>query len=156
MDLWSNLIVINSWQMASLMLSNLAWEELMGSLHSFKEVLNRLRMYGNGYSMAIVLDHRSTATSLTGNQTVHPDADGVYYWQILWIQIQWFETKDTNKGRWVCFNVKLLRIKQVTVFPHHAWYLLDRAPVKNIRGYPQWHTILVDSSCKPCNDKHDI
>ncbi len=24
-------------------------------------------MYGNGYSMAIVLDHRSTATSLTGN-----------------------------------------------------------------------------------------
>ncbi len=25
-------------------------------------------MYGNGYSMAIVLDHRSTATSLTGNQ----------------------------------------------------------------------------------------
>ena len=40
----------------------------MGSLNSFKEVLNRLRMYGNGYSMAIVLDHRSTATSLTGNQ----------------------------------------------------------------------------------------
>ncbi len=34
-----------------------------------KEVLNRLQMYGNGYSMAIVLDHRSTATSLTGN---HP------------------------------------------------------------------------------------
>ncbi len=34
-----------------------------------KEVLNRLRMYGNGYSMAIVLDHRSTATSLTGNWT---------------------------------------------------------------------------------------
>ncbi len=27
-------------------------------------------MYGNGYSMAIVLDHRSTATSLTGNGTV--------------------------------------------------------------------------------------
>ncbi len=26
-----------------------------------------LQMYGNGYSMAIVLDHRSTATSLTGN-----------------------------------------------------------------------------------------
>ena len=25
-------------------------------------------MYGNGYSMAIVLDHRSTATSLTGNE----------------------------------------------------------------------------------------
>ncbi len=25
-------------------------------------------MYGNGYSMAIVLDHRSTATSLTGNR----------------------------------------------------------------------------------------
>ncbi len=24
-------------------------------------------MHGNGYSMAIVLDHRSTATSLTGN-----------------------------------------------------------------------------------------
>ena len=24
-------------------------------------------MYGSGYSMAIVLDHRSTATSLTGN-----------------------------------------------------------------------------------------
>ncbi len=39
----------------------------MGSLNSFKEVLNRLRMSGNGYSMAIVLDHRSTATSLTGN-----------------------------------------------------------------------------------------
>ncbi len=39
----------------------------MGSLNFFKEVLNRLRMYGNGYSMAIVLDHRSTATSLTGN-----------------------------------------------------------------------------------------
>ncbi len=30
-----------------------------------KEVLYRLRMYG--YSMAIVLDHRSSATSLTGN-----------------------------------------------------------------------------------------
>ncbi len=30
-------------------------------------ILNRLRMYGNGYSMAIVLDHRSTATSLTGH-----------------------------------------------------------------------------------------
>ncbi len=43
------------------------WEELLGSLNSFKEVLNRLRVYGNGYSMAIVLDHRSTATSLTGN-----------------------------------------------------------------------------------------
>ncbi len=41
----------------------------MGSLSSFKEVLNRLRMYGNGYSVAIVLDHRSTATSLTGNLT---------------------------------------------------------------------------------------
>ncbi len=27
-------------------------------------------MYGNGYSMAIVLDHRSTATSLTGKQLV--------------------------------------------------------------------------------------
>ncbi len=27
-------------------------------------------MYGNGYSMAIVLDHRSTATSLTGNHTL--------------------------------------------------------------------------------------
>ncbi len=26
-------------------------------------------MYGNGYSMAIVLDHRSTATSLTGNMS---------------------------------------------------------------------------------------
>ncbi len=39
----------------------------MGSLNFFKEVLNRLRMNGNGYSMAIVLDHRSTATSLTGN-----------------------------------------------------------------------------------------
>ncbi len=32
----------------------------MGSLNLFKEVLNRLRMYGNGYSMAIVLDHRSS------------------------------------------------------------------------------------------------
>ena len=41
----------------------------MGSLNSFKEVLNRLWMYGNGYSMAIVLDYRSTATSLTGNHT---------------------------------------------------------------------------------------
>ncbi len=30
-----------------------------------KEVLNRLWMHGNGYCMAIVLDH--TATSLTGN-----------------------------------------------------------------------------------------
>ncbi len=30
--------------------------------------LNRLRMYGNGYSMAIVLDHRFTAISLTGNR----------------------------------------------------------------------------------------
>ncbi len=28
--------------------------------------LNRLRMYGNGLFQAIVLDHRSTATSLTG------------------------------------------------------------------------------------------
>ncbi len=43
------------------------WEELLGSLNSFKEVLNRLLMYGNGYSMAIMFDHRSTATSLTGN-----------------------------------------------------------------------------------------
>ncbi len=42
--------------------------ELLGSLNIFKEVLNRLRMYGNGYSMAIVLDHRSTRTSLTGNR----------------------------------------------------------------------------------------
>ncbi len=41
--------------------------ELMGSLNSFKEVFNRLRMYGNGFSVAIVLDHRCTATSLTGN-----------------------------------------------------------------------------------------
>ncbi len=41
------------------------WEELLGSLNSFKEVLNRLRMYGNGYSMAIVLDHRSTALTET-------------------------------------------------------------------------------------------
>ncbi len=40
----------------------------MGSLNSGKEVLNRRRMYGNGYSMAIVLDHRSNATSLTGNE----------------------------------------------------------------------------------------
>ncbi len=29
-------------------------------------------MYGNGYSMAIVLDHRSTATSLTGNSWKNP------------------------------------------------------------------------------------
>ncbi len=36
-------------------------------LQILKEVLNMLRMYGNGYSMAIVLDHRSAATSLTGN-----------------------------------------------------------------------------------------
>ncbi len=42
-------------------------DSVMGSLNFFKEVLNSLRMYGNGYSMAIVLDHRSTATSLTGN-----------------------------------------------------------------------------------------
>ncbi len=41
----------------------------VGVFKFFKEVLNRLRMYGNGYrySMAIVLGHRSTATSLTGN-----------------------------------------------------------------------------------------
>ena len=42
--------------------------ELMGFLSFFKEVLNRLLMYGNGYSMSIVLDHRSTAPSLTGKQ----------------------------------------------------------------------------------------
>ncbi len=47
--------------------SSHVWEELMGSLNFFKKVLNRLRMYGNGYSMEIGLDHRSTATSLTGN-----------------------------------------------------------------------------------------
>ncbi len=29
-----------------------------------------LWMYGNGYSMPIVLDHRSTATSLTGNRAI--------------------------------------------------------------------------------------
>ncbi len=34
------------------------------------ELQSWLRMYGNGYSMAIVLDHRSTATSLTGNQQI--------------------------------------------------------------------------------------
>ncbi len=45
--------------------SSHVWEELMGSLNSFKEVLNRLRMYGNGYSMATVLDHRSTALTET-------------------------------------------------------------------------------------------
>ncbi len=28
-------------------------------------------MYGNSYSMAIVLDHRSTATSLTGNRLLN-------------------------------------------------------------------------------------
>ncbi len=48
--------------------SSPVWEELMGSLNFFKEVFNRLRMYGNGNSMAIVLAHRSTATSLTGNR----------------------------------------------------------------------------------------
>ena len=37
----------------------------MGSLNFFKDVLNRLQMYGNGYSMAIVLDHRSTALTET-------------------------------------------------------------------------------------------
>ncbi len=37
----------------------------MGSLKFFKEVLNRLRIYGNGYSMARVLDHRSTALTET-------------------------------------------------------------------------------------------
>ncbi len=31
-------------------------------------------MYGNGYSMAIVLDHRSTATSLTGNPSIFTKA----------------------------------------------------------------------------------
>ncbi len=36
-------------------------------LARIKTTLNRLRIYGNGYSMAIVLDHRSTTTSLTGN-----------------------------------------------------------------------------------------
>ncbi len=34
-------------------------------LNFCKEVLNRLRMYRNGYSMAIVLDHRSTALTET-------------------------------------------------------------------------------------------
>ncbi len=38
----------------------------MGSL-ILKEVLNRLQMYGNGYSMALVLNHRSTDTSLIGD-----------------------------------------------------------------------------------------
>ncbi len=38
----------------------------MGSLNSFKEVLNRLRIYGNGYSIAIgPLVHRSTALTET-------------------------------------------------------------------------------------------
>ncbi len=34
-------------------------------------------MYGNGYSMAIVLDHRSTATSLTGNRRRAPQGADV-------------------------------------------------------------------------------
>ena len=42
-----------------------------------KEVLNRLRMYGNGYSMAIVLDHRYTATSLTANPLDDLEGGGV-------------------------------------------------------------------------------
>ncbi len=37
----------------------------VGVFKFFIEVLNRLRMYGNGYSMAIVLDHRSTALTET-------------------------------------------------------------------------------------------
>ena len=32
---------------------------------SLKKFLNRLRKYGNGYSMAIVLDHRSSALTET-------------------------------------------------------------------------------------------
>ncbi len=41
-----------------------------GFFNFFKEVLDRLQMYGNGCSMTIVLDHGSTATSLTGNLTI--------------------------------------------------------------------------------------
>ena len=36
----------------------------------FNTTQNLLWMYGNGNSMAIVLDHRSTGTSLTENYTV--------------------------------------------------------------------------------------
>ncbi len=37
-------------------------------------------MYGNGYSMAIVLDHRSTATSLTGNpEVIHMPKTWIFY-----------------------------------------------------------------------------
>ena len=57
----------------------------MWSLNSFQEVLNRLRMYENGYSMAMVLDHRSTATSLTGNLCGNPlsmvrDTNTLLHW----------------------------------------------------------------------------
>ena len=36
-------------------------------------------MYENGYSMARVFNHRSTATSLTGNHIFRPD---YFYWWI--------------------------------------------------------------------------
>ncbi len=55
-DLWSNIIATE--------LPSSHIPSLLG--------FYRLRMYGNGYSMAIVLDHRSTGTSWTGNRATGP------------------------------------------------------------------------------------
>ncbi len=67
-----------------------------------KEVLNRLRMYGNGYSMAIVLDHRSTALTetkigeykSTANLELHFQCPNGWEWKVdkcfLLIFMAWF------------------------------------------------------------------
>ncbi len=54
------------------------------------EVLNRLQMYGNGYSMAIILDHRSTALT----ETKLASAKTQPIWD-LWAS-QFCDSKKTN------------------------------------------------------------
>ncbi len=59
-------------------------------------------MYGNGYSMAIVLDHRSTATSLTGNLWHNPRLPAIILSQI-WICSSIFGEVQANKTESLIF-----------------------------------------------------
>ncbi len=61
------IVIVSDIGIAQLVRCHCALGEPMygGTVGIFKEVLHRLRMYGNRYSLAIVLDHRSNALTET-------------------------------------------------------------------------------------------